>query len=380
MRNLVFAAFVAATITSAPAPAIVIRHDKDAAQYLADAGKYPAVIDLGGVAATVIAPQWVVTAAHAMEELEDQPLNDWSVTIGGRELSFDKVILLPDRARGSVNSDFDLALVHLAQPTDVRPIPLYRWSDEASRRGTIIGRGATATGNSNRDQIQRDGQLRAATNVIDGAFEHSLVTIFNAPPRATDLEGTPGPGDSGGPLLIERDGQHYLAGIVSFNAREHAEFYDSLHAYSRISSHRAWIEQVMAKNPPSTIRQWSAWHRSDRVPGNGAGQIAGTLLSALAKPDRDALVAFYQRHGSTISTTTPEARAQRIREYFRHQRYDVVGYRTIAEDRATIIMREPQSKQIFALIIGTEEADPARMKTFTVGSLDGLPDALASES
>ena len=60
------------TIGVSPAHAIVIRHDVDDALYLQDDHAHPAVFQIferrGGVA-TLIAPQWALTAAHVGQDI-----------------------------------------------------------------------------------------------------------------------------------------------------------------------------------------------------------------------------------------------------------------------------------------------------------------------
>lgn len=46
-------------------------------------------------------------------------------------------------------------------------------------------------------------------------FHRSNGTNSGAPPGGTELEGLGGPGDSGGPVFVEVDGQLYLAAISS---------------------------------------------------------------------------------------------------------------------------------------------------------------------
>jgi len=72
---------------------------------------------------------------------------------------------------------------------------------------------------------------------------------FDAPPAADDLEGISGPGDSGGPAFLERDGRLWLAGVSSTNHSPGGEekcTYGTIETYARVSTQRAWIDSILA--------------------------------------------------------------------------------------------------------------------------------------
>src|SRR5690606_24306759 len=121
------------------ARAVVVRGDVDDAEYRVPASAFPALVDMPGEGhGVLIAPQWVVTAAHAA------PMQEADVTIGGVVRRVDRVIRhpgytrLPDalveRALASCDpsgihaflaASDDIALIRLASPVeDVVPLPL----------------------------------------------------------------------------------------------------------------------------------------------------------------------------------------------------------------------------------------------------------------
>jgi secreted trypsin-like serine protease len=74
--------------------------------------------------------------------------------------------------------------------------------------------------------------------------ERLLVFRFDAPPGGTDLEGISGPGDSGGPALIERDGRWQVIGVSSgqdANATSREGVYGVTEYYTRVSSYLSWL-------------------------------------------------------------------------------------------------------------------------------------------
>lgn len=78
--------------------------------------------------------------------------------------------------------------------------------------------------------------------------------MFNGPPAALPLEGKTGNGDSGGPVLIEVDGQWLLAvlaawGVVeghAVNTRRHG-LYGQTTCNVRLSHCLEWIESVVGR-------------------------------------------------------------------------------------------------------------------------------------
>lgn len=365
----------ATLLQSGNSAAVIRRHDVASDRYLVAAEDYPEVVDFGGVGATVISPEWIVTAAHTVEELDLQPLVPWEVTIGGVTHRYDKIVIHPRRQRGSVNSDFDIALIHLVTPTAVTPAPLYEWGDESGRPVEIVGRGATGVGTDQTEGLTRDGSLRRATNVVDGVFAHSLVTVFNAPPSGGELEGTPGPGDSGSPLYITRDGVRYLAGVSSYNAHDRSShMYGSMHAYSRVSAWREWMAEVMAGGVTSSIRPWTPWRAgSAGLTPSAATTTVTALLRALSSEGVDSLQDFYRQYGSTTSPNPPEVRAARLRETMPQTRYEVVASTESSPHDVAILVREVETGRLVCILISLAPDGDRRMRGLGLTLTDTLP-------
>lgn len=255
---------------SSTAAAVVIRHDVDDAKYRIPASGFPALADMPGEGhGVLIAPQWVVTAAHTIPM--HAPLRQ--VNIGGVAREVERVVThagyrtlpkeLVDQAMASgeamlivvfLASSDDIALVRLTKPvTDVAPVALYRDSDEPGQVVQIVGKGATGTGATGHDPAGPNRtELRRAFNKVTSAYDRWFCYVFDEPPAALPLEGVIGNGDSGGPVLIQVDGQWRLAGLASWKVVQgnvvtaRPGRYGQTVCNVRLGHYLAWIESVMA--------------------------------------------------------------------------------------------------------------------------------------
>ena len=277
---------------------IIRRGDRPDTRYLEAGAKYPAVIALGRTGdAALIAPAWLLTAGHVANALRSRR----ELQIAGGNYEVAAVIVHPAwRELGP----HDIGLIRLARRiAGVTPLGLYRDRQERGRIATIVGHGAAGRGDS-RDRAD-DGRARAATSRVDSVSGDWLYFSFDAPPAGTDLEGAPGPGDSGGPAVIVVDGKPMIVGVSSagFDGRDGPGSYGAVDAFTRVSTHAAWIDSVMragatravgAANRPTVPSASGANAQGVALPDSPVGKRYAAFLAAMRAGSDSAILAFLE--------------------------------------------------------------------------------------
>ena len=249
-----------------PANAIVMRHDTGYGSYLARESDYPAVFPLlqqnrrKTCIATLIATQWAITAAHCVEQaglpVSWRAGEVFPVHIAGQQRAVVNVFFHPAWPGLATEdrdvTEVDLALLKLQTVVDhVSPMQLYSGSDEQGQVMTFLGWGYSGIG-STADQFN-DGRLRFARNMVVTASSQ-LRFQFDDPQteqsQAVSFEGIPGLGDSGGPAILRRGAEQFLAGVAIGEVEQGRGLglYGATVIYERISRHLDWIYEVIAIN------------------------------------------------------------------------------------------------------------------------------------
>ena len=200
----------------------------------------------------LVAPTWVVTAAHCAQALQGR--SGGLVVLGradllgtgGEEHAIEAVHRFPGWT-GAPGTGGDIALLELVRPSAIPPAPLLREGEEpvwdgALRQGTVAGWGYTvATGSAPstvllaaRLPVLPEGQCQQFLG--PGADAAGLLCGGNAQASACA-------GDSGGPLLVtDTRGRLAVAGVSSFGPRVCGQ---SPSFYSRIAGFADWLAETM---------------------------------------------------------------------------------------------------------------------------------------
>ena len=323
VRSALLAAVVAVGAAGAAgaAWAIVGRHDRADADYLALAAEAPAVarVSPDGVG-TLVAPRWVLTAAHVAQETNVFS----SVEIGGERGERGERIAVVGRAlHPSWPGDLapgahDLALLELARPASGTPVALFAGDDEVGRAVRFFGWGDAGTGDRGPDR--NDGLLRGAENRVESADAATVRFRFDAPPEGEPLEGVSGPGDSGGPALTASAGGGWELLGVSSAARGEPGHYGIEEVYARVSTARDWIDGKLRDGLAADERFAPARPLAGltALAESGREGVARALFAAAAAGRVEELLAFDRayRTEASLARRPERARAATYRELF----------------------------------------------------------------
>ena len=226
--------------------AISIRHDVAVGTYndLALQSEYSAagyIADSFGefCSGALVSPTQVLTASHCVDDDADGEIDE-GVDLADTAFGFEanvpsnisrnvsSVAIHPNWVSTGGASDFDVAVLTLSSPiTDVTPARITD-RDPSGLVATMIGYGDQGTGTSFPSQIPEANGRLAAQNIVD-EWSGVVLTDFDSPTSNTStlgsanpiaIEGTTGPGDSGGPLYVEFDGVSLIVGTLSGGINE----------------------------------------------------------------------------------------------------------------------------------------------------------------
>lgn len=201
----------------------------------------PTSARIGVASAVIVAPHWIVTAAHVIDDDYDSAyVLKTAEDVEDKRYVLDRLIMHP-QFDPSVVGFHDIALCHTPQDFGLDfYVNIQKTCTEVGKVATISGWGSTGTfytGYHKNDNIRRAGR-----NKIDAAVKSVLLCTPSRPSYGAALEFMICPGDSGGGLFIGNN----LAGIVSYISapavvgNPKAKYGDTS-AFTRVSIYSDWI-------------------------------------------------------------------------------------------------------------------------------------------
>ncbi len=260
------------------------RHDRDEAYHLALAAE-PQFQAAGALlfqgfgtfaSGTLIAPNWVLTAAHATDL---GPESQISFAIGGNTYSSAE-FFTNSNWNGDALNGWDISLIRLSSNVaGITPAEIYTTDDMLGHEATIVGYGYGGNGavgeiggtlgvkRAGPNMIDTDGPgisdllggLTLSTNNVVADFDGPNLPDFNRTGSdiPLDREFFTGHGDSGGSWWVEdTDGEWRIGSIQSWGTinfpGENYGKYGHMTISARISDAMPWIYEVTGIPAPST--------------------------------------------------------------------------------------------------------------------------------
>ncbi|HLX22953.1 MAG TPA: trypsin-like serine protease [Usitatibacter sp.] len=249
MNRFVRFAAVAALAVPLSVPALLIRPDRDDAEYLEMATKYVSAVPIdvpGGGEGVLIGAQWILTSARVgatLKAMKSPPV----IKVGTRGLKVDGVYVHPVWRPGSNSSD--IALVHLAGAAKIEPTPLYRNDDEAGKGVVIVGNGET--GKLGDKVLRQDHKARAGINTIDRLSPKVFGMTVKSGDEASDLQAAFTTSESGAPAYFQNEAKElFVIGIASSSKDENSDGLvnaGDTQVFVRVSAYVPWIEETIEK-------------------------------------------------------------------------------------------------------------------------------------
>jgi secreted trypsin-like serine protease len=190
--------------------------------------------------AVVIAPDWIITAAHVVENC-----HSWTVSIGEEKYNVDKMIPHAEY-KTEIFGHNDIALGHLEKPINLDFYPaIYEKSDEVGRICSISGWGFTGTFNTGTKF--NDGQRRGGSNFIDKIERKVLIcSPSRKHEKMTELEYIICSGDSGGGLFIDGKLAGINSSVIGYDGKSDSTYGDES-CHTRVSLYKDWIKKTVNK-------------------------------------------------------------------------------------------------------------------------------------
>lgn len=191
--------------------------------------------------AVVIDPEWIITAAHVVENC-----HSWTVNIGDEKYNVEKMIIHPNYKTDVFGHD-DIAVGKLSKKINLEYYPsLYTERDEVGKVCSMAGWGFTGTFNTG---VQKhDNKRRGGSNIIDKTERSVLVcSPSKRNQKITELEYLICSGDSGGGLFIENKLAGVHSSVVGYDGNSNSTYGDES-CHTRVSLYADWVNKTITEN------------------------------------------------------------------------------------------------------------------------------------
>ncbi|WP_063631956.1 MULTISPECIES: trypsin-like serine protease [Actinomycetes] len=344
-------------------------------QLLMPSGKERRTDSLHKCTAALVAPQWVLTAAHCLfnggapEDVLAGSPQGWKVRVGSLDTNTGGELAAVDKyyTRGLPSEPYkDVALLHLASAVRAEPAPLAAAEPAVGTPVRIAGWGSTCAGGDDRVPQCYPSRLREADTTVQPGSACDAPDLRPGDGKlcvgSPDGSVRPSDMDSGGPLLVRQGGQWAVAGTVSSGNADRASF------YTDTFPHLAWIKGIVngtdvPPDPPAPNRE-------------GAINLAGCNGSVVRAPGgRAEDPALLLTNGHCVPTSPPAAEGKRIFEKDGQRGLDEYRREQLPAPGAALVDRPADRSLVISDRQGYPVA-PARANRLVYATMTGTDVAL----